>query len=322
VKVALLLNRDNFETYSDWDGVEWELIHMGNGVPNPDEVIATGADVLVVDAVMKIGSDIILSMPGLKLVHSQGVAFNAIDIDAARSAGVYVCNHAGVNAYPVAEHVVLLMLSLLRKFRQFEDMIYSGGQMEAKTSCFKKGLTELGRLKVGIVGCGAIGRVLTSMLKPFGCKICYFDVLGDIGLKDAEYTPLEQLYSSCDIVTLNVPVTPETEGMINSGTLALFKPGAILINTARCELIDPEAVASALKSGILSGFGTDVLAPEPYSMDNPLLNLPEELRYRISISPHVAGITEGTFVREYERIRRNIEAIECGQKLECVVNGL
>lgn len=323
MKVVLLVNKDNYERYSSWDDVSWELIHIGNDAP-PDasEVIATEADVLIVDAIMKIKADIISNMPSLKLIHSLGVAFNGIDIDAARSAGVYVCNNAGVNAYPVAEHAVLLILALLKRFRLNEDMVYENRQMEAKKNCFMESLPELGSLRVGIIGFGAIGNAVASVLKPFGCEVCYFTRRGDVGFKDVRYLPLEELYATCDIVLLSAPVTSETENMINNESLKLFKSGAILINMARGELMDHQAVADAIISGKLSGFGSDVLAPEPYLPDNPILMLPKELRSRVAITPHTAGITGGTFVRSYERIKKNIEVLASGQKPDCVVNGL
>jgi lactate dehydrogenase-like 2-hydroxyacid dehydrogenase len=321
MKAALLINRKNFEKYSKWDEPGWELIHMGNGEPDAEKIIATGATALVVDAIAKIGPEIILKMPGLKLIHSQGVAYNWIDIDAARSVGAYVCNCAGVNARPVAEHAVMLILTLLKGFRSGEDMVYSGRQMEAKTACFENGLPELYGRKVGIVGFGAIGKMLASVLKPFGCELFYYTRSGDCGEAGLTYMALEELYANSDIVSVNVPVTPVTTNMINGETLKLFKRGAILINTARGELVDHEAVADALKSGQLGGFGTDTLAPEPVLADNPFLSsLPEELRARVSLSPHIAGITAGTFIRVYELVKQNIKAIERGERPSNVVS--
>ena len=324
MKLALLINRDNFEKYTNWQDTGWELIHMGNGVPDADKVIVSGAQIIIADAITKVGPDIIKNMPGLKLIHSQGVAFNAIDVDSARDCGVYVCNCAGANARPVAEHAMLLILALLKNFRHNEDMIYANRQMEAKMACFKDGPPELFGRKVGIVGYGAIGRTLAAMLKSFGCELCYYDTrLADAGTDGIAYAPLEELLSSCDIISLHVPVTPETENMINAKTLEMFKHGAILINTARGELMDHGAVASALISGRLGGLGADTLAPEPFISDSPLIGgLPEDVRNRIALSPHIAGITAGFFTRAYERIRSNIEAIACGAKPECVVNGL
>ena len=323
MKVALMINRENFEEYSNWKDAGWDLLHFGNGEPNIESIIATGADVLVVDAIMKIGPDIIDNMHGLKMIHSQGVAFNAIDIDSARKTGVCVCNCAGVNAKPVAEQTVLLILALLKSFRWGEDMVYSGRQMEAKTACFKSALPELGGLTVGIVGFGAIGRILASMLAPFGCKLVYYTRSGNCGADDLTFMPLEELYACSDIISLHVPVTPETTNMIDSKSLTLFKRGSILINTARGELMDHSAVVEALRSGQLGGLGADTLAPEPFLLDNPILcDLPEELRRHVALSPHIAGITAGTFVRVYDRIKKNIKAIADGRRPECIVNGL
>ena len=323
MKAALLINRDNFDMHSDWKDLDCEIVHLGGGNPDAERVIATGADVLVVDAIMKIGPEIIENMPGLRMIHSQGVGFNGIDIDSARRKNIYVCNNAGVNATPVAEQAVLLILALVKNFRYNEDMIYAGKQIEAKMSCFENGLAELCEFGVGIVGYGAIGKALHALLKPFGCRVAYYDLTGDLSVPDAEYMPLEKLYAACDIVSLNIPVTPETVNMINDETLKLFKPGALLINTARGELMDHEAVARAIISGRLGGLGTDTLAPEPVQPDNPLLTaLPVELRPRVALSPHIGGVTSNTFKRAYVRIKKNIEAVARGERPDCVVNGL
>jgi len=324
MKAALLINRDNFEKYADWKDTGWELVHMGNGVPIPEEVISTGANVIVSDAITRIGANIISQMPGLKMVHSQGVAFNAIDVEAAKTAGVYVCNCAGANARPVAEQAVLLILALLKSFRHNEDMVYAGRQMDAKTACFIDGLPELFAKKVGIVGYGAIGRILAAMLRPFGCELYYYDAYITGNAEDGvTYLPLEELYSCCDIISLHVPVTAETRNMINGKTLELFRQGALLINTARGELMDHDAVVAAIISGKLGGLGADTLAPEPFLPDNPVLcALPDDMRRRVALSPHIAGITAGFFSRAYKHIRKNIEAVNTGNRPDCIVNGL
>ena len=322
MKIALLINRDNFEKYAAKAPPEWELIHMGNGVPDADAVIATAAEVLVADAVMKIGSDIIGNMPTLKLIHSQGVAYNGIDLAAARDADIFVCNNPGINAQPVAEQTLLLILSLLKNYSRFEAMVYDGRQMEAKSECFRDGLPELCGMTVGLVGLGAIGSALAERLRAFGCRLLYYSRTQkpDCGI---EYAPLDELYARSDIVSLHVPVTPETENMINALSLSGFKNGALLINTARGELTDYPAVLDALSSGQLGGFGTDTLSPEPVLSDNPFLTaLPESLRHRVALSPHIAGITAGSFVRTYAHIFRNIAALQNGQRPDSIVNGI
>ena len=323
MKVALLINRGNFEKYSNWTDAGWEITHFGNIDPDMDKVTASGAEAMVVDPMIKIGPEIISKMPKLKIMISHGVAYNNFDLASAKATGVYVCNNAGVNAQPVAEQTLLLILALLKKFRYHEDMVYAGRQMEFKMSCFENGLTELGELKVGIVGYGAIGKALISIMRPFGCGLCYYTRSGDHGVEGAEYVPLTELYGCCDIVSLCLPVTPETEGMINADTLKMFKRGAILINTARGDLINNEDVAAALNSGQLGGFGADTIAPSPVQADNPLLvGLTEESRRRVAFSPHIGGSTKGCFTRVYKRIGANIKAIENGQRPDCIVNQL
>lgn len=322
MKIALLVNKENFERYSNWKDAGWDLVHLGNGTPDFEKIAETGADALVVDAILPVPGELISKMPGLKLVHSQGVAFNAIDTEAAKKAGVYVCNCAGANAKPVAEQAMLLMLALLKRFRYNEDMVYAGRQIEAKTECFQNGQPELGLCHVGIVGYGAIGRALAAMLRPVGCKLSYYDPVIP-SQPDIEALSLDEIYAQCDIISLHVPVLPSTKEMINDNTLKCFKRGAILINTARGELIDQDALIRALESGQLGGFGADTLSPEPILPDNPfLLALPESLKSRVALSPHIAGVTSGSFVRFYAQIKRNIEALSKGQKPECVVNGL
>lgn len=320
MKIALLVNRNNFETYAPAAPPDWELVHMGNGKPDPAAVIATGANVLVVDAVMPLGGDIMENMPNLKLVHSQGVSFSGIDLEAADRAGIYVCNNAGVNAKPVAEHTILLALALIKHFRAYEDMVYAGRQTEAKTECLQNGSPELNGHKVGIIGMGAIGMAAAALFKAFGCDVRYYSRTQkpDCGYA---YLPLDELYATSDIISLHCPVTPETTGMINRKALAQMKDETILLNTARGELVDNLAVVDALRSGKLWGFGADTLAPEPVELDNPFLTaLPESLRSRVALSPHVAGVTANCFIRVYENVFHNIAAIQQGKRPACVVN--
>ena len=322
MKIALLVNRENFEAYAPPVPGDWDIVYMGNGEPDAAAVIATKADVLIVDAIMKIGSKIIEAMPGLKLIHSQGVGFAGIDLEAADRAGVYVCNNAGANAKSVAEHTLLLALALIKRFNRYEDMVYAGRQMEAKTECFQNGLPELSSCKVGIVGMGAIGRASAALFAAFGCEVYYYSRTEkpDCGYA---YLPLEELYASCDILSLHCPAAPETTGMIHARALERMKDGAILLNTARGELVDHFAVVEALKSGKLSGFGADTLSPEPVLKDNPFLTaLPEELKSRVALSPHVAGITASCFIRGYQNIFNNIQAVRHGKRPVCVVNGI
>ena len=136
------------------------------------------------------------------------------------------------------------------------------------------------------------------------------------------YSELDELLTTCDIVSLHLPVTPDSINIINSQTIEKMKDGAILINTSRGELVDQNAVCQALKSGKLGGFGADTLAPEPVQPDNPIINVPEELRKRVALSPHIGGITAGTFHRSYRRAIENMKKALNGERPDHVVNSL
>ena len=322
MKVALLVNRENMERFSNPTHIskDWELVHLGNGMPDPDAVAATNADVIVVDSTLPIGEDIISRMPDLKMIHAQGVGFNKIDVAAATKAGVRVCNCAGSNARPVAEQAILLMMALLRNFRAGEEAVYAGRQEEFKNACFSGSSRELGTCTVGIVGFGAVGSALANMLSAMGSKLYWYDTIFREH-PNAEYMSMNRIFSTCDIISLHVPVFPETVGMINDKSLARFKPGSILINTSRGELVDNEAVIRALRSGRLGGFGADTIAPEPVTPDNPLLNAPD-IRDKIALSPHIAGLTEGSFRRSYITIWSNVAAVARGLRPANIVNNL
>ena len=323
MKIAVMVNKANLERYTAPGAIaeDWELIQLGNGAPDEDKLIETEADAILADPMCPISARVMNTMKNLKLVQSQGVGFNLFDLEAAKKAGVYVSNCAGANATAVAEQALLLMLALLRNFKENDAMVFAGRQSEAKTRCFEDGLMELGDCHVGIVGMGAIGRELAKRLKPFGSRISYFDAFIPANC-EYPYLVLDEIYAQCDIISLHVPVTPETTNMINDESIAKMKPNAIVINTARGEIVDQEAVCRALVAGRLGGVGLDVLTPEPVTPDNPILQLPESLRRKVALSPHIGGITAGSFHRYFDIVWANMRRIQNREKPVNVVNGI
>ena len=321
MKIAILLEKENFERYnppgSVLDGCE--LIHFGNRTIDEDAVAASNAEVIVADPMLSIKGSLIRRMPSLRMIQSQGVGYNQFDLSAAREQGVWVTNCAGANASAVAEQAVLLMLSVLRNVKKMDRMVYEGRQAEAKKQCFQNGIRELRDCHVGILGFGAIGREVAARLKAFGCRVSYFDVFQrpEFGIA---CLPMERIISDCDILSLHLPVTAETMNLINEDVIAQMKPGAILINTARGEIVDQYALRKALISGKLGGAGLDTLSPEPVAADHPLLDLPEDVRDRVILSPHIGGITEGSFRRYYEIIWDNVRRVAEGGEPVNIVN--
>jgi len=324
MKIAFLVDQENYRRYSPIMPIDWEILQFGNGAVDEEALIATNAQAILVDPMLSIPGAVLSRMPQLKIVHSFGVGYNQIDVAYAKSAGIYVCNNAGVNAVAVAEQAILLMLAILRKYHDGEAMVYTARQGEFKGRCFQNGLIELGECSVGLLGMGAIGKEVAKRLHGFGCQVFYFDPY-PIQNPEDYHTSLrtkEEILSQCDIISLHMPVLPDTINMICEETIAQMKPGAVLINTSRGELVDQEAVCSALKDGRLGGFGADTLSPEPVQPDNPMLQLPEEIRSKMALSPHIGGITASTFYRSYVRAIKNMETALRGERPGNIVNGL
>lgn len=324
MRAAFLVDKKNFAAYCRQVPKDWDIVQFGNGDYDPEALAATWAQAVLIDPMLPLDGETIGKMKELKIIQSFGVGYHRIDLQAAEGAGVYVCNNAGVNATAVAEQTILLMLAVLRNYHEAEAMTYAARQGEYKGRCFAQGLKELGECKVGLVGLGAIGKETARRLAAFGCSVRYHKPhrLPESNPWQVSYCELDELLATSDIISLHLPVNPETVNLIDEQAIGKMKDGAILINTSRGELVDQEAVCLALEKGKLGGFGADTLAPEPVRPDNPILNLPEELRCRVALSPHIGGITSGTFHRSYRNAIENMEKALRGERPEHIVNRL
>lgn len=329
MKIAILTSKERVNRYMEKSMMpaDWEMIYLGQQYTD-DEVIekAKDAECILVDAILPVTRRVIENSPKLKMIHSEGVAFNNIDIDAAREHNVFVCNNFSVNSGAVAEQAILLMLATLRRFREGEMMVRCGRQIEAKGQFCLEGIQELEFCHVGIVGFGAIGRETAKRLKGFGCKVSYYNTKPvDKKIEEelnASYLDLEEIYKQCDIISIHVPVRDNTINMFNKDVFKKMKRTALLINTARGEVVNHEDLKDAIISGEIAGAGLDTLAPEPVMTDNPILNIPEELQYRVSLSPHIGGLTKNVFKTIYRNIAANMQCIQEGKRPDFIVNGL
>ncbi len=247
-----------------------------------------------------ITAEVIASAPKLKLIQKIGVGVNTIDLQAAQARGIAVCNMPGTNSRAVAEMTLLLMLSVLRRQPSLERAC-RGGQW-ALDRASKEALGEVCGRTVGFVGFGAIPQILAPILEAMGAQVVYTSN----SAKSVRYNflSLEQLLREADIVSLHIPLTDQTEKLINRARLASMKPGALLINTARGGLVDELALYEALAGGQLGGAGLDVFYQEPVSADNPLLAL-----HNVSVAPHVGWLTNETFSRSMDIAVANTLAI-------------
>jgi phosphoglycerate dehydrogenase-like enzyme len=251
-------------------------------------------------------AEMIAAAPGLKLIQKIGVGVNTIDLEAAQRRGIPVCNLPGTNARAVAELALGLMLSVLRRISRFDQGLRAGVWTDAG---MQDGLGELGGRTVGLVGFGAIPRILAPILAAMGCRVIY-TARTRVDDAVAVYRTLDQLLAEADVVSLHLPLVPETQHVIGAEALGRMKPGAILINTGRGGLVDPVALVAALSSGRLAGAGLDVFEVEPLLLGDPILSLPN-----VVVTPHVAWLTTGTFDRSFALAAENCRRVGSGMPL-------
>ncbi|NBC22380.1 MAG: hydroxyacid dehydrogenase [Gammaproteobacteria bacterium] len=246
--------------------------------------------------------------PRLKLVQKIGVGVNTIDLETARARDVAVCNMPGTNSRAVAEHTLALMLAVLRQVTRF-DADVRAGRGWAWPAARQDRLGEIGGRTIGLVGFGAIPEVLEPVLSALGARVLYTARTPKPGAA-ASYRSLDDLLRESDVVSLHVPLTGETQGLLDAGRLALMKPGAVLVNTARGALVDETALLAALESGHLGGAGLDVFASEPLAPDHPLLQ-----RQDVVLAPHVAWLTGETLDNSLSVAVENCRRLAAGEAL-------
>lgn len=257
---------------------------------------------------MPITAEVIAGAPRLKLIQKIGVGLNTIDLDAARMRGVKVCNMPETNSRAVAEMTLALMLAALRRLPAF-DRATRQGQGWPLDPGVQDGLGELAGRTVGLVGFGAVPRRLVPVLKALGARVRYTARTPKPGA-DAEWRDLPGLLAESDVISLHVPLTPETERLIDGAAIARMKPGIVLVNTARGGLIDEAALVAALRSGRIRAAGLDVFALEPVRPDNPLLRLDN-----VVLTPHVAWLTAETWERSLAVAVENCRRLVAGRPL-------
>lgn len=248
----------------------------------------------------------IAAAPKLKLIQKIGVGVNTIDLEAAKARGIPVCNLPGTNARAVAELTLTLMLGALRRVARFDEELRAGIW---SNPTLQDGIGELGGRTVGLVGYGAIPRILAPVLIALGCQVIY-TARHQVADAPGPWRPLDGLLAEADVVSLHVPLTPATERLIDAAALARMRPGAVLVNTARGGLVDQAALTEALRTGRLAAAGLDVFAVEPIDPADPLLALPN-----VVVTPHVAWVTTGTFDRSFALAAENCRRVAAGEAL-------
>ncbi len=231
-------------------------------------------------------ADLIGKAPKLKLIVTAGIGSDHTDLQAAMNRGITVAEVTYCNSISVSEHVVMMILSLVRNYIPSHDWVVKGGWNIA--DCVERSYDVEG-MNVGTVAAGRIGLAVLRRMKPFDVKLHYTDrhrlpesVEQELGL--TFHQSVESMVRVCDVVTINCPLHPETEGMFNDALIAKMKRGAYIVNTARGKICDRDAIVRALKSGQLAGYAGDVWFPQPPPRNHPWRTMPHE-----GMTPHISG---------------------------------
>jgi formate dehydrogenase len=257
-------------------------------------------------------ADRIAKAPKLKMIITAGIGSDHTDLQAAMDRGITVAEVTYSNSNSVAEHVVMTILALVRNYIPSYNWVIKGGWNIA--DCVSRSY-DLEGMHVGTVAAGRIGLRVLRLLKPHDVHLHYMDrfrlppeVEKELNL--TYHTTLESLTKVCDVVTLNCPLHPETEHMINDKSLKNFKRGAYLVNTARGKLCDRDAIVRALESGQLAGYAGDVWFPQPAPQDHPWRTMPHH-----GMTPHISGTSLSAQARYAAGTREILESYFAGKPI-------
>ena len=248
----------------------------------------------------------------LRLVHKLGAGVNTIDVDTATALGIAVANMPGANAPSAAEGTVLLMLAAMRRLLELDSATRAGRGWPTDAGLGET-VRDIGSCTVGLVGYGNIAQRVEKIVAAMGARVIHTST-GDDGTPG--WCELSDLLAASDIVSLHLPLTPQTERLIDRTALESMKPNALLVNTSRGAIVDEPALVAALRSGRLAAAGLDVFASEPVAADNPLLRLDN-----VVVTPHVVWYTQDTMRRYLVEAIDNCRRLRDGQDLVNVVNG-
>lgn len=272
----------------------------------PEEVIerAKDADALLINKVV-LGEKELAQLPRLRYIGVQATGYNVVDVEAARRHGITVTNIPSYSTHSVAQMVMAHLLNITQSVDHYARENRAGRWTGSPDFCYwDNSPIELAGKQMGIVGFGRTGSAVARLAEALGMKVAAYTSKQQEALPEGvEKLPLDELFTSSDVVSLHCPLTPDTHHLVNAQRLALMKPTAILINTARGPIVDEQALANALNSGTLHAAGIDVLCEEPPRAGSPLLTA-----RNCFVTPHIAWATLEARTRLLQICEANLRA--------------
>ena len=264
---------------------------------------AAGAEVVLTNKT-QLTAEILAGLPDLKLISVLATGVNVVDLDAARAQGITVCNVPGYSTPNVAQAVFALLLELTNQTALHAAEVRAGHWSSCPDFCFWRGeLVELDGRTLGLIGYGAIGQAVAAVGRALGMNVLAVRRRKGLDHGDTTFTDISTIFRESDVISLHCPLTPETEKLVDASRLAVMKPTAYLINTARGGVVHEHDLAEALNSEQIAGAGLDVLSVEPPPVTNPLLTAKNCL-----ITPHIAWASRAARQRLIEATSENIQS--------------
>ncbi|MBZ5659647.1 MAG: hydroxyacid dehydrogenase [Acidobacteriia bacterium] len=312
VEVLCLRPRADFERVEALPPPALEVVYRAPGDADVPALMKR-AKALVIPAVGPKLPPSLFEESSVVLVQVTGAGMDRLDAATLQRLGIPAANVPGGSNSAVAEYVMTCASVLLRRLCWADNEIRRGNYVAFRARMLADNLAGLDGLLVGVVGLGTIGMAVAEAFHKVGCRICYFDPAprdpaGAAALQ-AKSLPLEELLKNADVITLHVPLLPETQGLIGDRELASMKAGAVLIQASRGGIVDEAALARFLQSGSIAGAAIDVYSAEPPAADHPLLALEGEAARRVLFTPHIAGVTRQSAALLYRAAWRNVHRV-------------
>lgn len=277
-------------------------IEVADGTPEDVVRLGSNADALL-NTYMPITDELLGQLPACRIVARYGIGVDNVDLAAAAARGVTITNVPDYSVEEVAVHTLGLLLALIRRLPEASRLVAAGGWG-------LDGLRPIRRLstqRAGLVGFGRIARHLAGYLAAMGCEVVAYDPFIEPQPGIPPLVSLPDLLSGCDLISLHVPLTPQTHGLIGPAELAMMKPGAVLVNTARGPLVDVDALVGALRAGQIRAAALDVLDQEPPRPDRIPGDIPNLL-----VTPHMAYYSEESIAESQRKAATQVIKVLTG----------